>query len=252
LSAHSEFQIPPIKGEQRFQELCLALVRREWNDRYATLFGRRGQRQGGVDIAGKDHTAGSAPSGVQCKGTESDYPRELSTSEIDEEVEKAKKQKPPIKLLIVAVAGKRDAALQSHASQITEKHEPLGLFRVVVWAWDDIRERLSKYPDLESKYLVIDRSYQPSAIDPARPIAPSVDELSALAASLQTRVSALDEATKADVADAADNAKLDLWRDQLREGDGAKSSVIFKTSLMAECRAANVCCSAPKQILEQR
>ena len=54
MTGFSQIQRPPIRGELAFQEFCLKLIRRYWNDDKAELYARRGQSQYGIDIRGQD------------------------------------------------------------------------------------------------------------------------------------------------------------------------------------------------------
>jgi hypothetical protein len=58
--------LPPLRNWQDFEDLCLALWRRLWNDPDALKNGRQGRRQAGVDVYGRP---GGGPEwvGVQCK-----------------------------------------------------------------------------------------------------------------------------------------------------------------------------------------
>src|SRR5262245_29691914 len=88
-------QLPPPNSWDEFEHMCADLFELEWGDRHTKRYGRQGQRQHGVDIygsPGKDLNAG-----VQCKGKRaSPLPTELTTAEVDEEVEKAKEFTPAL------------------------------------------------------------------------------------------------------------------------------------------------------------
>ena len=89
----STAQLPPPKSWDEFEDICANLFGEEWNDRHTTRYGRSGERQNGVDIYGRPTESGYA--GVQCKGKRNWPPSELTKSQIDEEVEKAKAFSPP-------------------------------------------------------------------------------------------------------------------------------------------------------------
>lgn len=134
----SEIQYPRLRGEKKFQDFCLKLAQRYWNDPHAQLHGRQGQAQHGVDITGEDKVNQLNPVAMQAKGSESNNLRQLKDTDLVAEVEKAKKFKPPLKLLIVTYNGERDQILQKKAIELTTQHQSAGLFKVIVWAWDDI------------------------------------------------------------------------------------------------------------------
>lgn len=220
---YSKFQIAPIKGEVEFQKFCLALARREWNDKHAQIHGRRGQAQDGVDISGQDNNADGALCGIQCKGSEKNAPRKLTEKEIQVEVDAAKGYEPPLTLLIVAYAGDRDKNLQKYVRKLNESHKADGLFRVVLRSWDDLLEELESHPELQNEFLhpLVVRGAAPSAdVDPARPKR-GVTELNGVmengVASRSAHFSEGSEGVSPD--DAVANAKLDLLRDQVLGGD---------------------------------
>jgi hypothetical protein len=70
----------------------------------------QGQPQGGVDVYGRP---GRNYSGVQCKKKEVWPPKELATSDIDEEVAKAKTWSPSLKHYIIATTAPNDEEVQA-------------------------------------------------------------------------------------------------------------------------------------------
>ncbi|HCL3630314.1 TPA: hypothetical protein N2B08_005741 [Pseudomonas aeruginosa] len=148
----SSTQLPPPSNWQDFESLCCDLWTKIWNDPNTQKNGRSGQNQSGVDISGKDLSNSAEICGVQCKGKDNYLNRLVSITDLEEEVNKAKKFKPSLSLFIMATSGHKDAAVEQHARQLTEKHEKEGLFRVVVMGWRDILEKLSYHEDILRKY----------------------------------------------------------------------------------------------------
>ncbi|HEV7317457.1 MAG TPA: hypothetical protein VGO04_02450 [Ensifer sp.] len=217
----SEIQHTRLKGELVFQDFCLRLVRHYWQDDYAEAFGRSGQNQRGVDIVGRDNRNRYSHAGMQCKASETDDPRQLNTVELDAEVEKAKKYRPSLDILIVAYAGERDVALQQRAQEISADHARDGLFRVVVWSWPDIVSRAQNYPDVARELLVHNQvATSTPVLNPARPRSGSTSKFQAeIASAIEAlRVSSAEVATKDETT--ALDAKLDVFRDQIRSGGG--------------------------------
>jgi len=219
--AASEIQHTRLKGELVFQDFCLKLVRKHWNDEYAEAFGRSGQNQRGVDIVGRDNRGGYKHAAMQCKASETDDPRQLTVSELDEEVAKAKSYRPNLDILIVAYAGERDVKLQQKAQEITAEHDAADLFRVVVWSWPDIVERSLNYPEVAQELLV--RNGIPSTVSVLNPPRPLSNPLARLQAEVESafdafRASASEEVGGGEMT--AVDAKLDVFRDQIRAGNG--------------------------------
>lgn len=217
----SEIQHTRLKGELVFQGFCLKLVRHYWQDDYAEAFGRSGQNQRGVDIVGRDSRNGYAHAGMQCKASETDDPRQLTTGELAAEVEKAKKYRPKLDILIVAYAGDRDTTLQQKAQELTADNARDGLFRVIVWSWPEIVARAQNYPDVAQELLVHNQiPVNVPVLNPARPLTDPMAKLQAdfTSAIENYRISSTEMATK-DGTTALDT-KLDVYRDQIRAGGG--------------------------------
>lgn len=216
----SDIQHNRLRGEKLFQTFCLKLVKAHWKDEYAQEFGRRGQRQDGVDILGCDHRGGHQCAAVQCKGSETNDPRELTETEIAEEVERAKKFEPKLNLLIIAYSGFKDAALQKKAKALSEANEAAGLFRVVLWAWEDIVQEAAAFPEVIEFLLVQNKVGVAPQLSPRRPKA----DKSALLEHLQNAISAAqavtEDAPEIAVDDPVAQAKIDVLRDQIRGGNG--------------------------------
>ena len=140
-----DVQLPPPVDENDFERLCLSLWRRLLNNPHTQLNGRRGQRQGGVDLFGRRGETTDWV-GVQCKVRSSSG---LSEAELVAEVEKAKSFNPKLKEFVVATTSKRDAALQEIARILSEV-SMLGMgFSVNVYSWDDIRQELLSNENLD-------------------------------------------------------------------------------------------------------
>ena len=103
-------QYAPPKSWEEFEDLCADLYALIWNDKGTQKHGRQGQPQGGVDVYGRPD--GKNYTGVQCKKKSIWPPTDLTTDEIDEEVEKAKTWKPGLKHLIIATT----ALIACHSS----------------------------------------------------------------------------------------------------------------------------------------
>lgn len=138
---------PMPKNEDDFERLCRDLFAAEWESTDLQRHGRRGQRQHGVDIFGRDRS--DLRVGIQCKLHEP--PHELTEDEVMAEVEKAKGFSPPLARFIVATTARRDGALQRLVADITERHRAEGLFAVQVRAWDDISELLAGHPTIAER-----------------------------------------------------------------------------------------------------
>lgn len=217
----SQIQHPRLKGEKPFQDFCLKLLRLEWQDSNASIYGRKGQKQRGVDILGSDKRNNFPVAACQCKASEKNQQRTLKISELEREVEEAKTFKPKLDLLIVAYSGERDTHLATRAAELNNANKANGLFEVALWSWDDILDRAEAYPEMRAEALISDGYLAITlALDPKRPSNPilaspvAVPPVSTGAVSLSGDVAA----TGASTADLIHETKIDVWRDQIRSG----------------------------------
>ena len=74
------------KNEDAFEEFCLVLLRQHWSMPSLDRYGRRGQRQNGVDLV--DNGGGEPLRGVQCKHHDVNKP--LPPRELEAAVNDAK------------------------------------------------------------------------------------------------------------------------------------------------------------------
>jgi hypothetical protein len=90
--------------------------------------------------------------GIQCKCKDGNLSKNLTESDVEDEVQKAKNFKPKLSKFIIATTAPKDAKIEEFARKITEDHAKGGLFSVHIMGWDDIKERLDDFPDVRDKY----------------------------------------------------------------------------------------------------
>ena len=152
----SNLQVPPPENHEEFENLCLDLYKLEFGDK-TQKNGSRGQSQNGVDIFYPDqHT------GIQCKKKE--FNKKVTSKELKEEVQKAKKFQPPLKRFILATTCKRDSKIQQTANLISEDHKKQKLFSVEIHSWDEIKNLFDKYPEVYKKYYFNSTNFMTSNI----------------------------------------------------------------------------------------
>jgi hypothetical protein len=138
-------QLAPLKDEDEFENLCLALWKRILHDPNAQPNGRRGQAQRGVDLFGRRN--GSLDwVGIQCKVRTKGV---LATEDVDNDVALAKTFNPHLTELVFATTAPRDEGLQEYARILTESSRRDGLFSVSVSSWGDILLELSEERNLD-------------------------------------------------------------------------------------------------------
>ncbi|WP_313474031.1 hypothetical protein [Atlantibacter hermannii] len=132
------FNVP--KSWDEFEDICKSSFQLRWSTHNLTRHGRAGQKQDGVDIYGEDSFAQLV--GIQCKNTVSGIDQQT----IEDEVAKAEKFKPEIKILYIATTAPRDATIQAFVRQFNATRQQQGKFPISVEFWDDITADLTKDP----------------------------------------------------------------------------------------------------------
>jgi hypothetical protein len=116
--ANNEQLLAPPSWD-KFEEICADLFSRIWGDTQLVRYGRKGQRQNGIDIYGNEK---GADSGVRCKGKRNWPPTKLTIAEIDAEVAKAREFSPPLKTYIIATTADNDVHVTDHVNAVSAKH----------------------------------------------------------------------------------------------------------------------------------
>ncbi len=137
--------LAPLKDDDEFENLCLALWKRILDDPNAQRNGRRGQQQRGVDLFGRRNGSLNWV-GIQCK-VRTTGP--LSEQNVLADVTSAKTFNPRLTELVFATTAKRDEGLQEYARTLTESNLNEGLFSVSISSWDDILLELEEESNLD-------------------------------------------------------------------------------------------------------
>lgn len=139
------FPIPT--NERDFEEMCLELLRRHWHLPGLQLFGKRGERQSGVDIL---DLSGEIPVAAQCKLKEQG--KRLSPAEIQVEVEKAISFDTRLSRYAILTTGMVSTGSQKKVLEINQAHKAAGLFTVEVLNWDVLCSLLRQNPDVRQRF----------------------------------------------------------------------------------------------------
>ena len=89
--------------------------------------------------------------GVQCKQKDGRLWSKVTVSELEREVQAARRFEPKLTKFILATTAVRDTALQQAANNIAEQYRHQNLFSVEVWAWEDLWHELYRRYDLLSR-----------------------------------------------------------------------------------------------------
>src|SRR5208282_1850935 len=131
-------------NERDFEILCLLLLRKYWNCKTLELYGRRGERQDGIDIL--DTGGAEILRAAQCRLHDRTKP--LSPKEIREAVAAARLFQPALGLYVIMTTAKVSTSAQTEVIKINREHRAAGLFTVEVKTWDDIEILLDEYTDV--------------------------------------------------------------------------------------------------------
>jgi hypothetical protein len=141
---------PRLSDPDEFESLIRDICALDWGDPNTAKFGRKGQKQFGVDVYGRPGQHHNIYRGAQCKlRTQGD---QLSEREINKEVADALQFPHQLDALIIVTDTPRDTSTQVIVDKINELQISEGNFRVTIWFWDDITERLAAYPRLIARY----------------------------------------------------------------------------------------------------
>lgn len=144
------FILPKLKDDDVFEDLCRDLYSRISGDINIQRYGKKGQKQFGVDSAG---IAGDKVIGIQSKN-HSDPKSKITVSEINAEIVKAETFLPKLQEYYIFTSSDRDTKTHSHVLSISKERSKLNNFPVYIKFWEDIVEELTRYPDLLVNYFV--------------------------------------------------------------------------------------------------
>ncbi|GIK38001.1 MAG: hypothetical protein BroJett011_18340 [Chloroflexota bacterium] len=139
-----------LTNPDMFESLVRDICALEWGDPHIEKFGRKGQKQYGVDVYGRPVGLGGKYRAAQCKLRTTD--ESLTQKEIEAEVGEAKQFPHPLDTLLIVTNTPRDSAVQLIVDEINDRESRHNGFRVAIWFWDNITERLATYPKLIVKY----------------------------------------------------------------------------------------------------
>jgi len=138
-----DYDIAPIKSWEKFQQMVCELFREIWQDPHAQEYGRGGQKQDGIDIVGIRKGQNTYEAVQATKESP------LTKTKIKKNYEDSQSLGFNLDCFIVATSSKRDAKIQEYAATLSQD----GLYRCVVWFWEDIVEKLADYAELRNKYF---------------------------------------------------------------------------------------------------
>lgn len=119
------------------------------NEKYAggfDIYGRNGQAQNGIDILGQFY---GKVIGVQCKRFD---PTKFTFKIIQDEVNMADKNNPPLQKFIFATTIPRDKDIQKKIVELNVNRQKKILFEIEIWFWETIEDELNSNLSIRDKY----------------------------------------------------------------------------------------------------
>lgn len=143
----THFIFPKPKDWNTFEDIVCDVFARKFGEYNLQRYGRSGQRQSGVDIAGFIE---KGVIGIQCKH----HPEgNIALSEIDDEITKSEGFRPTLDEFIIVTSADRDVTAHSHVLQTSENRQSTNRFPVGIKFWEDIFSWLVEFPDLVYKHF---------------------------------------------------------------------------------------------------
>jgi hypothetical protein len=227
----SSISIPPPSNWQDFERLTRLLFEHSLGDPQAQNNGRQGQRQHGVDVYGHRGGGDGPLVGVQCKGKDADYGGEVTETELREEVKKSASFKPPLKEFILVTTAPNDAKIQEAARLLEQKVRAKGRdVAISVWGWDRMKQEIVRYPEVLNAYHPDATPFSDRMLADLAEIkgfmrrmaeagvAPEQSALRPIHVPAARAQIAADSQAQPDPLDKFLHARIDTYRDMLRDG----------------------------------
>lgn len=141
-------RFPTPTNDDDFERMCLELLRSHWSRPGLELFGKRGERQYGIDIL--DLGGGTPIYAAQCKLKEEH--KSLPPAEIQAEVDQAKQFHPPLGRYAILTTAKVSTQAQRKLREINQLHRKLGLFEVEIMTWETLCSLLQRYHQVREHF----------------------------------------------------------------------------------------------------
>jgi tetratricopeptide (TPR) repeat protein len=201
----------PPANEDDFERLCLRLLKAHWNCPTLELYGRRGERQHGIDII--DMSGEEPLRGAQCKRY-----NELTTlppADIEAEVNAARGFEFRLGIFAICTTGRRSTQAQKSILSINQEHRKAGLFQVELFTWDRLDDLLEEFPSIrDEEYLTISG-------ETARQLQVDVEDI-------KLRITALPTQILSPESTDALHAEIDEARDLVRSGEPQTARLLLQ------------------------
>lgn len=140
---------PPTQWED-FEDLCYRVALAKGDLTSLHKYGRRGQEQFGVDIAGTSPASRTEWTGFQCKLKTESLRGHLTEQEILAEYDKSKAFRPQLTHWILATTSSRDGPLQDVVNRLNASFQRV--HTAELWFWQDFEEFLDDHPKVAVRF----------------------------------------------------------------------------------------------------
>lgn len=141
-----QFEISKPTDDGAFEDMCARIYGTVFNDPLPQTNGRRGQKQGGIDVF---IDAPEGRLGVQCKRYADGA---LRLKHVEHEVLEADKANTPIVRLIVATTATSDAVLLREVQDLSDARVAKGQYPVKIEFWQDLCRHIRGSSKLQNDY----------------------------------------------------------------------------------------------------
>lgn len=145
-------QLRKPENWEDFESLCKKLWGEVWNCKEIKKNGRKGNAQHGVDVYGKPEGE-TEYYGIQCKGKDDYTHKQLTKTEIDKELEKAKRFKPALKKFYFVTTANKNAKIEEYIRLKDIEFQKSKLFEVYIFSWEDIVDLIDENQETHDWYL---------------------------------------------------------------------------------------------------
>ncbi len=144
---NTHFLLPKPRDWETLEDIVCDVFTRKYYALNMQRYGRRGQKQFGVDVAGLIQ---SGIIGIQCKH----HPEgNISLKEIDDEISASEDFMPKLSEYFIVTSADRDVKIHSHVLQLSELRVANGKYPIEIMFWQDLYGWLSEFPDLIYKHF---------------------------------------------------------------------------------------------------
>jgi tetratricopeptide (TPR) repeat protein len=153
MSVLTATQVPRPEDEALFERGMKLLWKSVLKDPNVQTYGKRGQRQHGIDIFGNRNCQPTSFVGIQCKVRTKG---KLDEKDVRDDFAAALKKFKNLTEYFVCTTADDDTVLQDLANELTKEHAKGRKIVVRVWGWQTLEQTILEYPDVK---LAFDPTY---------------------------------------------------------------------------------------------